>query len=300
MTVEHQMTTSFSCCKRVFDAVRDIVETTIKEVSTLCETDSLELKITEFGAESSERAVFVINCSDMKTMAMAHDALQDVMTGDRLEHPNVKLLLSPGNSASLKRVEEDSGAYLERGRDGALTIFGSVSQANKARTLINALLSKIIDDGHNTSLESLDKYPNGLVSAMLKEFGVDLKYLHDKEGVHDVKFLVLQRNLKIVASPAGLQQVQEELLNIAEQLPEVGSLGEEEECCPVCLSPPEDGRRLEHCGHIYCLPCLTLQILSSSGALLCSHQVTCKCSCLIELPPSGLRLPVCGGRHKAF
>ena len=300
MTVEHQMTTSFSCCKRVFDAVRDSVETTIKEVSTLCKTDSLELKITEFGAESSERAVFVINCSDMKTMAMAHDALQDVMTGDRLEHPNVKLLLSPGNSASLKRVEEDSGAYLERGRDGALTIFGSVSQANKARTLINALLSKIIDDGHNTSLESLDKYPNGLVSAMLKEFGVDLKYLHDKEGVHDVKFLVLQRKLRIVASPAGLQQVQEELLNIAEQLPEVGPLGEEEECCPVCLSPPEDGRRLEHCGHIYCSPCLTLQILSSSGSLLCSHQVTCKYSCLLELHPSGLQLPVCGGRFKAF
>ena len=135
---------------------------------------------------------------------------------------------------------------------------------------------------------------------MLKEFGVDLKYLHDKEGVHDVKFLVLQRKLRIVASPAGLQQVQEELLNIAEQLPEVGHLGEEEECCPVCLSPPEDGRRLEHCGHIYCLPCLTLQIMSSSGPLLCSQQVICKYNCLIELHPTGLQLPLCGGRLKVF
>ena len=273
MTVEHQMTTSFSCCKKVFDAVRESVEATIKEVSALCETDSLELKITEFGAESSERAVFVLNCSDMKTMATAHDALQEVMKGDRLDHPNVKLLLSPGNSTSLKKVEEDSGAFLERGRDCAITIFGSVSKANKARTLINALLSKIIDDGHNTSLESLDKYPNGLVSAMLKEFGVDLKYLHDKEGVHDVKFLVLQRKLRIVASPEGLRMVQEALKDVAEQLPEAGHLGDEE-CCPVCLSPPEDGKRLEHCGHIYCSPCLTLQILSSSGSLLCSHQVT--------------------------
>ena len=270
MVVEHQMTTSFSCCRRVFDAVRESVEASIKEVSALCQTDSLELKINEFGAD---RAVFVINCSDLKTMAMANDALQDLMKGDRLDHPNVKLLLTPGNQAGLRRIEEESGAYLERSLvDGALTIFGSVSQANKAKTQINALLSKIIDDGHNTSLESLDKYPKGLVSAMLKEFGVELERLHEKDGVHDVKFLVPQRKLRIIASPGGLQQVKTELGRISEQLPEVDCL-KEEECCPVCLSTPEDGRRLEHCGHIYCSSCLTLQILSSSGPLLCVQEV---------------------------
>ena len=209
----------------------------------------------------------------MKTLARAQDALQDVMKGSRVEHPNIKILLSPGNSATLKKVGEDSGAFLERGQDGALNIYGSVSQVNKARMRINELLLKIDDDGHNTYLESLKKYPNGLVSAMLKEFGVDLKYLYDKEGVHDVKFLVLQRKLRIVASPEGLQQVQKELENLAEQLPKVDNFVEKE-CCPVCLSPPEDGKRLEHCGHIYCSPCLTLQIISSSSPLLCSHQVT--------------------------
>ena len=124
----------------------------------------------------------------------------------------------------------------------------------------------------DTYLENLNKYPNGIVGAMLKEFGVDLKSLFDKEGVHEVKFLVLQRKLRIVASSEGLKQVQQMLENVAKQLPEVKTFGEKE-CCPVCLSPPVDGKRLEHCGHIYCSPCLTLQIMSSSWPLLCSHQV---------------------------
>lgn len=38
------------------------------------------------------------------------------------------------------------------------------------------------------------------------------------------------------------------------------------------MSTHEDGRRLEHCGHIYCSSCLTLQILSSSGPLLCVQE----------------------------
>ena len=269
-SVEHQMTTSFSCSKRV----RDIVETRIKEISTLCETDSPKLKFLNVGAASSERSVYVLNCPDMKTLARAQDALEDVMKGNRVDHPNVKLLLSPGNIASLKKVEVDSGAILEQGRDGTLNIYGLVSQVNEARMRINELLFKIFHNGHNTYLESLNKYPHGLVSAMLKEFGVDLKSLYDKEGVHEVKFLVLQRKLRIIASPEGLQRVQKMLENLAEQLPapEVNNVGETE-CCPVCLSPPVDGKRLEYCGHIYCLPCLTLQILSSSWPLLCSHQV---------------------------
>ena len=108
---------------------------------------------------------------------------------------------------------------------------------------------------------------------MLKEFGVDLKALYDKEGVHEVKFLVLQRKLRIVASPKGLQDVQMELENLAKQFTEEGSFGEEAECCPVCLSPPLHGKRLEYCGHIYCPPCLTLQIMSSAWPLRCSHTV---------------------------
>ena len=158
---------------------------------------------------------------------------------------------------------------------------------------------KIVEDGHNTYFESLNKYLNGFVSAMLKEFGVDLKALYDKEGVHEVKFLVLQRKLRIVASPKGLQCVQKELENLAKQFTEEGNFGVEE-CCPVCLSPPLHGKRLEYCGHIYCPPCLTLQIMSSSGPLLCSQQVICKYIYLIESHSTGLQLPLCGGRLKVF
>ena len=81
LTVEYHMTTSFSCCKKVFDAVKSTVESTIMEVSNICKTDSLELQITEYQSGDASRAIFVLNSSEMKAMAMANDELQSVMKG---------------------------------------------------------------------------------------------------------------------------------------------------------------------------------------------------------------------------
>ena len=277
MLVNQQATTEFSCTKRVFAAARGRIETALKELSSLCPMDSLQHRVTEFCAGSSnlesKRVVITLICPDMTTIGKAHKALEELMKGKTYDDPNVKLLLLPGNLESLKRVEEDSGALLERGQDDIVRIYGSNSQVAKAEAHISALLSKIVSDGYCTFIESLDKYPNGLVSTMLKKFGVDLQPLYDKEGVHDIKFLIQQRKLRIAASPEGFQCVLKELENIGKLLPEGGPLGDEESC-PVCLSPPHDGKRLEHCGHMYCSQCLVLQIMSTTGPLQCSHQVT--------------------------
>ena len=184
-------------------------------------------------------------------------------------------MLSPGNTDSLKKIEELTGAYLEKNqRDGSLTIYGSDSQTNMARIEINTVLSKIIDDGHNTFHEHLSQFPNGFVRKMLTEFDTDLNVLHAIEGVHEVRFLVGQRKLKIVSSNEGHVGLMEILTNLAARMPE--AFQGEEEACPVCLTPPEgkERARLELCGHLYCSPCLAMQVMSAPWPLLCSFEVS--------------------------
>ena len=119
----------------------------------------------------------------------------------------------------------------------------------------------------------MQQYPKGIVSAMLKQFGVDLRVLHDLGGVHSVKFLVSQRKLEVVASQEALTKVLETLRGLAEELSADSEY--EEECCPVCLSPPEGDHRvrLQHCGHLYCSPCLHMQIRATAWPLACCPQV---------------------------
>jgi len=141
-----------------------------------------------------------------------------------------------------------------------------------ARTEINNVLSKIIDDGHNTFHEHLSQFPNGFVREMLTEFDADLKVLHAMEGVHEVKFLVGPRKLKIVSSSQGHVELMEALRSLAARMPEASQ--DEEEACSVCLTPPEGKERvrLEVCGHLYCSPCLAMQVMSAPWPLLCSFE----------------------------
>ena len=152
-------------------------------------------------------------------------------------------------------------------------MYGSEAQTNQAKTMINALLKKIIEDGYNTLHESLQNYPKGIVGAMLKRFGTDLGILHELEGVHSVKFLVSQRKLEVVASLNSLEEVLDAIRGLAGELSEAAD--SEEESCPVCLVPPKAGERsrLQHCGHLYCSPCLLLQITASAWPLSCCEQV---------------------------
>ena len=96
--VEYNMTTSFSCNKKVFDAIQETVNRTIQEVSEICKTDKLELNVKEYNSGENHRAVFVLHSNDMRTIAMANDALQDIIKG--------KILLA--NTNILKQFQEKS------------------------------------------------------------------------------------------------------------------------------------------------------------------------------------------------
>ena len=55
-----------------------------------------------------------------------------------MDHPNVKLILSPGNSKKLKTIEDSFEVYIAKNvHKGFMTIYGSENQINKVITEIN-------------------------------------------------------------------------------------------------------------------------------------------------------------------
>ena len=55
-----------------------------------------------------------------------------------MDHPNIRLVLTPGNQEKLRDIEETSEVFLEKDiKMGYLTIYGSDAQTNDAKTKIN-------------------------------------------------------------------------------------------------------------------------------------------------------------------
>ena len=52
----------------------------------------------------------------------------------------------------------------------------------------------------------------------------------------------------------------------------------DEECCGVCLMPPEENEayRLELCGHLMCSTCLKMQLAAGELPMRCSQEVSKK------------------------
>ena len=82
-TVDFDLTTSFSCSRKIFDVLKDSIEKTVKEVSELFKKDagSLKLDIKSFIAGESNRAVFYIKGTDIAVLARTKDALDNILGG---------------------------------------------------------------------------------------------------------------------------------------------------------------------------------------------------------------------------
>ena len=56
-----------------------------------------------------------------------------------MDHPNIKLLLTPGNKKKLTEIEETCGVHMVRNvRKGSLVIYGTEASRNLVLQMINA------------------------------------------------------------------------------------------------------------------------------------------------------------------
>ena len=82
-SVDFNLTTSFSCPRKVFDVLRETIEKTVKEVSDLFveDSESLKLDIKPFEDGERSRAVFYIRGTNLAVLARTKDALDNILTG---------------------------------------------------------------------------------------------------------------------------------------------------------------------------------------------------------------------------
>ena len=138
--VDFDLSTSFSCSRKIFDVLQDTIKSTIEEVSRVISKDSssLSLEIKTHKAGEEGRAVFYLKGTDLAVLAHAKDALDSVLKGECLDHPNIKLILSPGNKKRLQDIEDGAKVFIFKNYSkGSVTIYGSESQINKVMTEIN-------------------------------------------------------------------------------------------------------------------------------------------------------------------
>ena len=60
------------------------------------------------------------------------------MLGEKLDHPNIKLLLNPGTIKHLQSIEDTSDVFIEKFvKRGFIIIYGSDRDINIAKSKIN-------------------------------------------------------------------------------------------------------------------------------------------------------------------
>ena len=79
---DFDLTTSFSCPRRIFDVLKDSIEATVKEVSQFFKKEEeLNLSIDLYNSGKSDRAVFKLKGTDLSVLARTKDALDNILRG---------------------------------------------------------------------------------------------------------------------------------------------------------------------------------------------------------------------------
>ena len=82
---DFDLTTSFSCPRRIFDLLKNAIEATVKEVDQLFNknSDHLSLNIEQHqaGQHGNERAVFFLKGTELSILARTKDALDSILKG---------------------------------------------------------------------------------------------------------------------------------------------------------------------------------------------------------------------------
>lgn len=115
--------------------------------------------------------------------------------------------------------------------------------------------------------------PPGLMKHLLRKFDPGLKQLESKVGVTSIHLNPSRQVITLFASENGFDEVSALIEHYSEYLKSAIPVAEQRqhrhyeiECC-VCftvIKSSGDIFRLEHCGHMYCRECISLQIAPSA------------------------------------
>ena len=82
--------------------------------------------------------VLLVNFSEQPVEVRVWCKYFILYSGEKLDHPNIRLVLSPGNVRKMKDIEDSCEVHIEKNvQKGFVIIYGASDHVNRAITKIN-------------------------------------------------------------------------------------------------------------------------------------------------------------------
>jgi len=282
VTLEPNLSTTLRCPEDTYTIIEHKLEAVVKELDLLFGT-KLVMKVTNQRKDKLVSIEIQSNCKEH--FVCATTVLSEVLNVDRIDCKALKtleILLSDPLKEVLQAIEKDTGAVIKQDRKNqVVAIHGSEARRESAKLAIN----KFLDDSYPSDIHAWQvrlrepNKPRGLLKALFKRFGVDLKGLKDIPGVQKIHVEFCSHELQIQSSEEARATINRCVEECCKDLPKQSSLSTLGDqtllTCGICLCDMDkaaDLYRLACCGHTFDKSCVIQQLKSADFPLKCATE----------------------------
>ena len=283
VTLEPILSTFLLCSKNIFTLIKDELRAVAKELDMTFDK-TLVMKINN--QRKDNRVSIEIQSDCTEHFIHATTVFNEILNGDRIDcqtSKTLEMLMTNQVKEVLQAIEKDTGTVINQDwKNRVVRIHGREASRESAKVAINKFLDDSITSNSRPweiQLRGPNK-PRGLLKALLKRFGVDLKALQDIPGVQKIHVEFRNHALKIQSSDEARQTINRYVEEVSENLPKESSLlpseaGQTQVVCGICLCDIDDTTdlyRLACCGHTYDKSCVIQQLKSAEFPLKCATE----------------------------
>ena len=282
VTLQPILSTFLLCSKNVFTVIEDELRAVVKELDVTFDR-RLVLKVKS--QRKDQRVSIEIQSDCTEHFIRVTTAFNEILNGDRIDcktSKTLEILMTNQVKDVLQAIQKDTGTVINQDwKNRVVRIHGSEASRESAKRAIN----KFLDDSIASNIHPWEiqlRGPGksrGLLKALFKRFGVDLKGLQDIPGVQKIHVEFRNHVLKVQSSAEARETINCYVEECSEYLPMESSLspseGQTQLTCGICLCDVDettDLYRLACCGHSYDKSCVIQQLKSAEFPLKCATE----------------------------
>jgi len=276
------LSTVLLCSKNIFTIIEDELRAVVKELDMTFDK-RLVMKINK--QRKDNRVSIEIQSDCTEHFIRATTVFNEILNGDRIDcktSKTLEILMTNQVKDVLQAIQKETGTVIiQDWKNKVLRIHGSEASRESAKRAINKFLDdSIASDSHPWEIQLRGPTKaRGLLKALFKRFGVDLKGLQDIPGVQKIHVEFRNHVLKIQSSDEARETinlyVDECCKSLPQQSPLLPSEGQTQVTCGICLCDVDDTTdlyRLACCGHSYDKSCVIQQLKSAEFPLKCATE----------------------------
>ncbi|XP_023241141.1 ATP-dependent RNA helicase DEAH12, chloroplastic-like [Centruroides sculpturatus] len=273
--IKLDLSLAINCHLKLFYCIKDQLEEAINMFTTgENSNDSLKIVAKPFGDLVSIK-IQSNNINDIiKVKSMFCDIIEGQCISDLNETQLNNISLNSGTEL-IKNLEETFHLYIQTDCiKKKISICGDLQNTKTAKNIINNFL-----DNSKTykQFELLrDDIPRGALCAIAKSYGHNLDDLRKSCNLEELKFNFEERLIMVCGTDASIKKFETNLNKLYTKIQKNKELNDElNEICPICCGVKDESFYcLLCCEHVFCKPCLLMQIQYGNLPLICQNKVS--------------------------